>query len=156
VQAKNVNSNATEDMFLAFTVVHQIITELSGTATEKEKVALIAKAVLRLLKDNANNSSVLKSILILFYHPRLGLSSGFFPSGFLTKNPIWIPICPHACYMSRKSHPPGLVNSIWQIIQVMKLFVKQFSPISNHFILLQSRYSLQHPVLKYRQSMFFL
>jgi hypothetical protein len=36
VQAKNVNSNEMDDMFLAFTVVHQIMTELSGTVTEKE------------------------------------------------------------------------------------------------------------------------
>jgi hypothetical protein len=36
VQAKNVNSNAVDyDMFLAFTMVQQIMTELSGAATEK-------------------------------------------------------------------------------------------------------------------------
>jgi hypothetical protein len=37
VQAKNVNSNATDSVFLAFTVVQQIMTELLGTATEKDK-----------------------------------------------------------------------------------------------------------------------
>jgi hypothetical protein len=54
VQAKNVNINAI-DVFLALTMVQQ--TELSGAATEKEKVTGITKAVFRLLKNNANNSS---------------------------------------------------------------------------------------------------
>jgi hypothetical protein len=58
VQAKNVNSNAMDnDMFLAFTMVQQIMTVLSGAETEKEKTAIINKAVFRLLKNNANNSS---------------------------------------------------------------------------------------------------
>jgi hypothetical protein len=57
VQAKNVNSNAMDDMFLAFTMVQQIMTELSGAVTEKEKVAITTKAVFRLLKNNVNNSS---------------------------------------------------------------------------------------------------
>jgi hypothetical protein len=58
VQVKNVNSNAMDgDMFLAFTMVQQIMTELSGAGTEKQKVAVITKAVFRLLKNNANNSS---------------------------------------------------------------------------------------------------
>jgi hypothetical protein len=34
----------------------------------------------------------------------------------------------------------------------MKLLIMQFSPISNHFISLQSKYSPQHPVLKHTQS----
>jgi hypothetical protein len=57
VQAKNVNINATDNMFLTFTMVQQIRTELSGAAKEKEKVAVTTKAVFTLLKNNANNSS---------------------------------------------------------------------------------------------------
>jgi hypothetical protein len=38
-------------------MVQQIVTELSGNATEQEKFAVIIKAVLRLLNNNANNSS---------------------------------------------------------------------------------------------------
>jgi hypothetical protein len=57
VQAKNISSNATGDVLLAFAVVQQIMTELSGTETEKETVAVITKAVFRLLKNNASNSS---------------------------------------------------------------------------------------------------
>jgi hypothetical protein len=38
-QAQNVNSNAT-DLFPAFTMAQQRMTELSGAATEKEKVAV--------------------------------------------------------------------------------------------------------------------
>jgi hypothetical protein len=53
----NVNINATADVFLAFTAVQQTATELSGAATEKEKVAVITKAVIRLLKNNASINS---------------------------------------------------------------------------------------------------
>jgi hypothetical protein len=57
MQAKNVNINAMDDVFLAFTMAWHIMTELSGAATEKEKVAVITKTVFRLLKNNDNNSS---------------------------------------------------------------------------------------------------
>jgi hypothetical protein len=35
----------------------------------------------------------------------------------------------------------------------MKLLIMQFPPISRHIIPRRSKYSPQHPVLKYRQSM---
>jgi hypothetical protein len=57
VHAKSVNITAMDDVFLAFTTMQQIMTELSGAVTEKEKVAVITKAMFRLLKNNANNSS---------------------------------------------------------------------------------------------------
>jgi hypothetical protein len=41
-------------MFLTFTMAQQIMTQLSGAATEKEKVVIKTKAVFRLLKNNAN------------------------------------------------------------------------------------------------------
>jgi hypothetical protein len=41
----------------------------------------------------------------------------------------------------------------WRKVQIMKLLVMQFSPASYHFIPLRSKYSPQHPVLKYSQSM---
>jgi hypothetical protein len=44
------------DVFLAFTMVQQIMTELSGVAIQKENVAVITKAVFELSKNNANNS----------------------------------------------------------------------------------------------------
>jgi hypothetical protein len=37
-------------MILAFTMVQQIMSELSGAATEKEKVAVITEAVFRLFR----------------------------------------------------------------------------------------------------------
>lgn len=43
-------------ILLAFTMVQQIMTELSGTMTEIEKVAVITNAMFGLLKNNANNS----------------------------------------------------------------------------------------------------
>jgi hypothetical protein len=47
VKSINVNINAM-NVFCAFPVVQQILTKLSGTATEKEKVACITKAVFRM------------------------------------------------------------------------------------------------------------
>jgi hypothetical protein len=52
VQTKNKNINAT-DMFLAFAMVQQIMPELSGAATEKQKVAVITEAMNSLLKTYA-------------------------------------------------------------------------------------------------------
>jgi hypothetical protein len=56
-QAKVLNGNAMDDMFIAFTVVQQIMTGLSGAASEGEKVSVITKAVFNLLKCNGGNSS---------------------------------------------------------------------------------------------------
>jgi hypothetical protein len=57
VQAKNVNSNGMDDMFVAFTMVQKIMTGPTGAASEEEKVAVITKAVSSLLKRNGGNSS---------------------------------------------------------------------------------------------------
>jgi hypothetical protein len=41
-----------DDMYVAFTMVQQIMTGLSGAASEEEKVSVITKAVFSLLKHN--------------------------------------------------------------------------------------------------------
>jgi hypothetical protein len=63
---------------------------------------------------------------------------------------------PHACYMLCPSHTPWLhlFNYIWWRALVMKFHIMQFSPTSYHLIPHQSKYYLQHPVLKHPQSMF--
>jgi hypothetical protein len=57
MQASNMNTNAMDDTLAAVTMVKQIMTELCGVATEQEKVIIITKVVLRLLKNNANRNS---------------------------------------------------------------------------------------------------
>jgi hypothetical protein len=57
MQEEIVNSNAMDDMFVAFTIVQQIMTGLSGTASEEEEVSIITKAVFSLLKRNGGNNS---------------------------------------------------------------------------------------------------
>jgi hypothetical protein len=57
------------------------------------------------------------------------------------------------------SHTPHLLrldnsNYTWQRVQIMKLLVMQLSAPSCHSILLWSKYSPQHPVLKHPQFMF--
>ena len=64
-------------------------------------------------------------ILILSSHLRLGLPSGLFLSGFLTKTlykPLLFPICtkcPHPSHSSRFDHP----NNIWWGVQIIKLVI---------------------------------
>jgi hypothetical protein len=57
MQEEIVNSNALDDMFVAFTMVQQIMTGLSSAASEEEKVSVITKAVFSLLKRNFVYSS---------------------------------------------------------------------------------------------------
>jgi hypothetical protein len=61
-------------------------------------------------------------------------------------------ISSHACYTPCPSHPHLLNRSyyICRRVQVMKFFIiMQFSPNTDYFIPLRSRYSPQPPVLKY-------
>jgi hypothetical protein len=52
MQEEIVNSNAMDDMFVAFPTVQQIVTGLSSAASEEEKVSIITKSVFSLLKRN--------------------------------------------------------------------------------------------------------
>jgi hypothetical protein len=65
-----------------------------------------------------------RSILILFTHLRLGLSSGLSPSGFPTNN-LYAFLFTHSCYIHRPSHSPRLYYSdyTWRRVQIMKLYV---------------------------------
>jgi hypothetical protein len=47
-----------DDMFVAFSMVQEIVTGLSSAASEEEKVSIITKAVFSLLKRNGGNSSL--------------------------------------------------------------------------------------------------
>jgi hypothetical protein len=57
MQEETVNSNAMDDMFVAFTTVHQIMTGLSSAGSEEESVSIITKSVFSLLKRSGGNSS---------------------------------------------------------------------------------------------------
>jgi hypothetical protein len=48
-------------------------------------------------------------IKIFFSHLRLGLPSVLFPTNFSHRNPICIPLLPHACEMPCQSHSPCLI-----------------------------------------------
>jgi hypothetical protein len=56
MQAKNINSNAMDDTLAAVSMMQQLMTDLSGAATEQGKVIVITEVVLRLLKNNDNSS----------------------------------------------------------------------------------------------------
>jgi hypothetical protein len=57
VQEEIVNSNKIDGMFVAFTMVKQIMTGLSSPAPKEEKVSIITKCVFSLLKRNGSYSS---------------------------------------------------------------------------------------------------
>jgi hypothetical protein len=89
-------------------------------------------------------TSSLRSVLILSTHLRVGLLSGLF--WLFHQNPTCTPLSPHSCYMPFRSLP-RLVHSddTWWRVQVMKLLIMQFPPVSHHFISLRSKYSSRHP-----------
>jgi hypothetical protein len=57
VKEEIVNSNAMDDMFVAFTMVQQIMTGLSSAASEEERVSIMTKSVFSLLRRNGGYSS---------------------------------------------------------------------------------------------------
>jgi hypothetical protein len=65
-------------------------------------------------------------------------------------------LSPHARYIPCLSHTnwSDEPNNVWWRVQIMALFIRQFSSASCHFILLRLKCS-QHPVLEYSQFVFF-
>jgi hypothetical protein len=57
MQKEIVNCNAMDDMFVAFTIVQQIMTGLSSAVSEEEKLSIITKSVFSLRKRNGCYSS---------------------------------------------------------------------------------------------------
>jgi hypothetical protein len=105
-----------------------------------------------LIQSIPSHPNTLRSIFILSTHLRLNLPSGLFPSA-LPQISYMHSSSPHSCYMPCPSHPSLLDHSnyVWRAVQVIKLLVMQFPPISHHFTPLRSKYSPQHPVFKHRQ-----
>jgi hypothetical protein len=82
-----------------------------------------------------------------------GLLSGLFPSEFcihFSSSPCMLHALPIS---SSLIYDP---NNIWRRVQIMELFIVQFSRASCHFIPLRSKHSPKYPLLKRRQSVFFL
>jgi hypothetical protein len=52
VRAQNVNSQPLDNMLIVVTVVQQIMSEFSGAVSEAEKIVVITKIVLNLMKHN--------------------------------------------------------------------------------------------------------
>jgi hypothetical protein len=58
-------------------------------------------------------------------------------------------------YASPISSSTWFFQYTWRRVQITKLLIMQFSPLSRHLIPLRSKHPPQHPVLKQPQSMFF-
>jgi hypothetical protein len=76
-------------------------------------------------------------------------SQRYLPFGPPNKNPVDISPLPHACHMTRPSHPPWFnhPNNIRWRIQVMKFIIMQFS-LRCFFLPFRSKYPPQHSLLK--------
>jgi hypothetical protein len=57
IQEEIVNSIAMDDIFVAFTMMQQIMTGLSSAASQEKKFSIITKSVFSLLKRNGGYSS---------------------------------------------------------------------------------------------------
>jgi hypothetical protein len=92
------------------------------------------------------------SITFLSSQPRLLLSSNLFALYFYNKT--LYAILSHACCSSCPYHPflHDHSNHILRGVQVMGVFVMQFSPASCYFIPLSSKYCPQRLVLEHPQS----
>jgi hypothetical protein len=94
-------------------------------------------------QSTPSHSISLTSVLILFFHPRQCVLTGPFPSGFST-DILSISHFTYACcvpchsYSSLSDWP----RNIQCTLQIIKLIIMQFSPVSCHFIPLRSKYSL--------------
>jgi hypothetical protein len=51
VQARILNVNAMDDMFIAFSMVQKIMRGLSGAVTEKEKFSVVTEGAFSVLKS---------------------------------------------------------------------------------------------------------
>jgi hypothetical protein len=89
----------------------------------------------------------LRSVLIWFSHQCLDPLNGHLLSDFDFK---WIYHLLCACNMSHPSHIPWLSHpdNILRKVQILKLLIMQFSPVSCYSLTLGSKYSPQHPTLK--------
>jgi hypothetical protein len=111
----------------------------------------------RCIQSTTSHTTSLRSILILSFYLHLGSSKWSLPFRFSTQKVCMLFSLPHACPMSRPSHPSWLdhPNNIWWSVQFIKLLIMQSSSASRHFILLKYKYSPQHPVLRHPESMLF-
>jgi hypothetical protein len=53
-RAQNVNSEVLDNMLRVVTVVQQIMTEFNGAVSEEDKIVVITKIVLNLMKQNGH------------------------------------------------------------------------------------------------------
>jgi hypothetical protein len=79
-----------------------------------------------------------------------------FSSGFPTKPCMHLSSL-HTCYMSRPSHPALFEsddpNNTWWAVQIMKLLIMLFAPVSYYFLLIRAQYLPQHTTLYYTQTL---
>jgi hypothetical protein len=85
--------------------------------------------------------------ILIFFHLRLGLPSGLFPSGFATKILYALLLSPYTCYIPCPSHHPWLEHSNYILATSTSYEAPHYAVFFNlyHFIPLRSKYSCLLP-----------
>jgi hypothetical protein len=96
----------------------------------------------------------LKSILMLFFHLRLGASSGLFPYGFPIKALYTFIFSPYVLHVLRISSLFIVLIAFGKEYKTWRTSLCNFLETSYYFNPHRSKYAPQHPFLKHPQSVF--
>jgi len=93
------------------------------------------------------------SILVLFFHLHLRLTSGLQPSKFLNLNALCISLL---LVCATRFPILFFLHSInfWSAAKIMKILIKQIYTSSCHFLRVRSKYISHHPIIEHLQSVF--
>ena len=99
----------------------------------------------------------LSRFLILFCLLLLGLPTGYFLYSFLNKSLYAFLVTPYACHMFNPSHPSSFdnPNNIWRRLQILRLIIMKFSPVSVYVLTLGPDCLPQYLLLKHTQPIYF-
>ena len=105
---------------------------------------------------HALTSHFLKIHLNIILTSMPGSSNWSLSLRFPHQNPVYTSALPHTCYMSRPPHSSRFdhSNNIGRGVQIIKVLIIWFSPLSHYPVSVRPKYYPQHPILKRPQPTF--